>query len=306
MTSARWLLLIATGLGCEQSLEIGYISHAETSDPTTPASGAGATPDVPEPTAAGTPAAAGTAAALPGAGTAPVDAAAGAGLGGAAGAATTDDVLWSSSVESGDLSDWTADGPAAGGEQLHVASVQASTERAHTGSYSAKISFDTSDNDYHWAELFRAVVSGTAYYSAWFYLEGSHTPAVYWTLSNFFGEATPGDMATRRGLWDLNLNAQSLYFYDETSKKFADASPALTYPVGRWFQVEILLDYAPPSASHLSVWQDGALILDRTNLQSPAGATLYWGIGTQTEQLSPPACTLYVDDVVISRRRVGP
>lgn len=297
MSAARWLLFLAATLGCEQSLEIGYVSKAEASGESTPANGgAGATsPSTNEPpTTAGTAAQGGTEPTAPTA------------VAGAGGAATDDDVLWSSDVESGDLSAWTSDGPAAGGEQLHVATVQASTERAHSGSYSAKISFDTSDNDYHWAELFRAVYGGAAFYSAWLYLEAAHTPAVYWTLSNFFGETTAGDMATRHGLWDVNLNAKSLYFYDETSKQFADASPLLTYPVGRWFHLEILLDYAPPSASHVSVWQDGTLILDRTNLSSPAGATLYWGIGSQTEQLSPAACTLYIDDVVISRRRVGP
>ncbi|HVY26216.1 MAG TPA: heparin lyase I family protein [Polyangiaceae bacterium] len=300
MSAVRWLLLGAATLGCEQSLEIGYVSKADTTGETDPTHGGAvaASPTRNEPTAlAGTTALGGAEPTAP---------AAVAGGGGAAGAATDDETLWSSSVESGDLSDWTGDGPVAGGEQLHVATVQASTDRAHSGRYSAKISFDTSDDDYHWAELFRAVYGGAAYYSAWFYLEAAHTPAVYWTLSNFFGEANAGDMATRHGLWDVNLNARSLYFYDETSKTFADASPLLTYPIGRWFQVEILLDYAPPSASHVSVWQDGTLILDRTNLQSPTEATLYWGIGSQTEQLSPAACTLYIDDVVISRRRVGP
>lgn len=278
--------LVASAVACQQSLEIGSISIADAPGGTAPS-------DVPAPD---TDAGGGVAAAMP---------AAAAGASEVAGA-PNGDVLWSSSLESGDVSDWTDDGPAAGGEQLHVATVQASTERAHTGSYSAKISFDTGDGDYHWAELFRAVASGAAYYSAWFYFEASHAPAVYWTLSNFFGETSAGDMATRHGLWDLNLNATSLYFYDETSGKYADASPALTYPVGRWFHVELFLDYAPPSTSHLSVWQDGTLILDRSNLQSPAGATLYWGIGSQTERLTPTACTLYVDDVVISRQRVGP
>jgi hypothetical protein len=293
------LLWAVLAIACEQSLEIGSVS-VSVADPNHDVA-----PPLANGGAAGGPASPGVA---PGAGSGGAEIVPMPPLAGApdsAGAAG-EDVLWSSSVESGDTRDWTGDGAASGGEQLHAASLQASSERAHSGSYSVKISFDTSDHQNHWAELYRQIASGSAYYSAWFYLEAAHAPAVYWTLFNFFSETTPGELATRRGLWDLNLNAHALYFYDEGSGQFADAVPALAYPIGRWFQLEVLLDLAPPSASHLSVWQDGTLVLERSQLQSPSGATLYFGVGSQTDQLSPPDCTLYIDDVTISRQRIGP
>lgn len=302
MASRLWLL-VALAVGCEQSLEIGSISMRESRD-------------APSPTAAGNAGAGGVSSNTPDVGASgaytaggsvslPAGAAGAADLAGAAGA-EHDGSLWNSGFETGDTGEWSTDGAATGGAFLHVASLQASTEQAHGGVYSAKIGFDTSDGDYHWSELYRAVAGGAAYYSAWFYLDAPHTPSVYWTIFNFFSESTPGELGTRHGLWDVNLNAQSLYFYDEGTKKFADASPRLSYPIGRWFQLEAYLDYAPPSASRLIVWLDGTQILERSDLQSPAGTTLYWGIGSQTDALTPSSCTLYIDDAAISRSRVGP
>ena len=304
MTTRALALLLLLATGCEQSLEIGSVSS------TNPSSDDGAA------NVGGSVAGSG---AIASGGSAPSDSGnptqepggARAGSGnttssrGTPNSAAEPSLLWSSGFEPGDTSEWSDDGAAVGGQFLHVATLAASTEQAHSGLYSVKLGFDTSDGQYHWSELYRRAETGSAYYSAWFYLVGAHTPAVYWTIFDFFSEGTPGDLNTRRGLWDLNLNAQSLYFYDESTQKFADASPQQPYPVGRWFQLEALLDYQPQGMSQLTIWQDGTQILDRHGLISPAATTLYWGLGSQTDQLSPPGCEMYIDDVAISRTRLG-
>jgi hypothetical protein len=226
--------------------------------------------------------------------------------GGAAGEPANPGILWSSGFETGDVSEWTVAGPVEGGTAEHAATTSVSPERTHSGSSAFKVVFDTTDGQDHSAELYRRVEAGAAYYGAWFLINEAHAPAVYWTIFDFFTEISAGDPSTRRGLWDLNLNSASVYFYDESSKRFVDATPRQPYPVGQWFHLEAYLVDAASGASQISVWQDGVQILDVLNLSMPAGQTLYWGIGTQTDNLTPPACTVYVDDASVSTARVGP
>jgi hypothetical protein len=66
------------------------------------------------------------------------------------------------------------------------------------------------------------------------------------------------------------------------------------------------LEHPLGSNGHLSVWQDGELILDLTSLSPAPSEHVYWAIGTQSDQLSPSKCSLFADDAVISSGRVGP
>jgi hypothetical protein len=295
-------LVAAACLGgaCDQSIEIGVALGTREPEPTpvveTPNAGAASA-------AGGGNSVGGTSTTLAGSAQAGEGSmsAAGASLG-AAGAAAPG-IVWSTSVETGDTSDWTRDGAELGGTETHGATLEVSGEQAHSGSYAVKMTLDTTDGQDHGAELSRRVEAGAAYYSAWFLLTEAHTPAVYWSIFYFFTEARAGDRTTRRGLWDLNLNGAALYFYDETTKRFLDAAPKTPYPIGSWFHLEAYLDYG---AGQLRVWQDGAQVLDVQGLGTPATDYVYWAIGSETDRLTPVGCTMYVDDVVISSSRVGP
>lgn len=288
---------------CDQSLEIGVAFGPRGSDPAS----------VVEEPVAGTANTGGGAVNLGGAGTTTAGGTqASENDGGAAGpgpdAAGAPDrgVVWSTSVESGDTSDWTRDGSELGGTETHGATLEVSSEQAHSGSFAVKLSLDTSDGQDHGAELYRRVETNASYYSAWFFLTEAHTPAVYWSVFYFFTETKPGDRTTRRGLWDLNLNSTALYFYDETTKRFLDAAPQTPYPIGAWFHIEAYLEHPPNGAGQLRVWQDGVPILDVQGLGTPATDYVYWAVGSGTDRLTPVGCTMYVDDATISQSRVGP
>jgi hypothetical protein len=285
------LLLLSA---CQQSIEIGAAPEPAGGAPTNPP----AITDLPP--AADPPPSAGAAAVSGGGGAVSPE-----GAGGAA--PEVPDVpeagsLWHSDLESGDLSDFTAPGAATSGVNLHSATATVSSERAHSGSYAVKIELDAADGQDHLAELYRQIEPTPAYYGAWFFIDEMHAPAVYWTIFYFFAEKTAGLATTRQGMWDLNLNSSSVYFYDESSKQFVDASPKKPYPVGQWFHLEAYLNDANGGAA-LTVWLDGEQILQVSKLSMPPGGNVYWGIGSETDQLAPAHCTMYVDDATVSSVR---
>jgi hypothetical protein len=169
-----------------------------------------------------------------------------------------------------------------------------------------KLVFDSSDNQGHMAEFYRLAETGPAYYGAWFFLDEAHAPRQYWTLFYFFFEREAGNRATRQGLWDLNLNKLTLYFYDEIAARWVDATPQKPFPFGQWVHVEVYFAYEPPKNGHLRAWLDGEQILDVADLGRAPSDNLYWGIGSDTNGVSPPACTIFVDDATISTARLGP
>jgi hypothetical protein len=221
-------------------------------------------------------------------------------------ATTAPMILWSSGLESGDTSDWTRDGVATGGSNQHLVTAAVSQEQAHTGTRSLKIAFDTADGQDHLAEYYRKVEPGPAYYAAWFFIKEPHTPATFWTVLYFFYQTQAGNTLTKHGLWDLNLNNKTVYFYDEALKNYADAVPRKPYPVGSWFHLEVRFAYEAPHNGHITVWQDGEQIMDIANLGAAPSDNLYWGLGSETDALTPSDCAIYFDDASISTGRVGP
>jgi len=219
------------------------------------------------------------------------------------GAAT---ILWSSNAEAGDFSDWQRGGAVLGGTYQQMTAVSVSDQQpAHGGTHAYRISFDSSNGQDHMAEFYRRVEPAPAYYSAWFYLPEAHAPTTFWTVLYFFYQLQPGTASSRRGLWDINLNRQSPYFFDETSRRQVDAQPRKPYPIAQWFHLEAYFSYEGRNG-HIRVWLDGEQILDVANLGAAPSDDLYWGVGSDTDGLTPAGCTMYVDDVAIATSRLGP
>jgi hypothetical protein len=179
-------------------------------------------------------------------------------------------------------------------------------DRAHTGTRALKIGFDTTDGQDHMAEFYRRVEPGPAYYSAWFFIAETHAPNRYWTVLYFFYQGDAGVSTTRHGLWDVNLDKQSIYFYDEPGSHQTNALPRKTYPIGQWFHIEAYFAYETGRNGHVTVWLDGDQVLDVTNLGAAPSDNLYWGIGSDSNGMDPSRCTMYVDDAAISTTRLGP
>ena len=224
----------------------------------------------------------------------------------APGDATAPTIIWSSGLESGDTSDWSRDGAAIGGSNQHLVTAAVSQEQTHNGMHALKIEFDTADGQDHLAEYYRKVEPGPAYYGAWFFIKEMHTPATFWTVLYFFYQTQAGNALTKHGLWDLNLNNKTVYFYNEVMKNYVDAVPRKPYPVGAWFHLEVRFAYEAPRNGHITVWQDGEQIMDIANLGAAPGDNLYWGLGSETDALTPSNCTIYIDDATVSTGRIGP
>ncbi len=60
------------------------------------------------------------------------------------------------------------------------------------------------------------------------------------------------------------------------------------------------------SAGHVTVWQNGTMILDRTGVATVANDWLQWEVGGASDDLSPSPSVVYVDDAAISLVRLGP
>lgn len=216
-------------------------------------------------------------------------------------------ILWSSDLESGDFSDWQRGGAAAGGVVREHVDATVATGQAHSGTHAVRINFDTSDGQAdHMAELYRRVPTAPAYYSAWFFIDGAHTPDQYWTIFYFFYQRTPGDTTTRHGLWDINLGRTNVYFFDEPNTHTINPTTPKAYPMGRWFHLEAFFEYQPARNGHVRLWLDGDEVMDVTNLGAAPSDNLYWGIGSDNDHMTPSSCTVYVDDATISTERLGP
>jgi hypothetical protein len=215
-------------------------------------------------------------------------------------------VLWSTSLESGDFSDWSLGGAVTGGTYQQRVTASVSDQRAHTGSHAIQLDYDTADGTDHMAEFYRRVEPGPAYYSAWFLLPEARAPTTYWTLLYFFTEGQAGNSNTRRGLWDVNLGRQAIEFFNETNRRTTPPTPRIPYPIGQWFHLEAYFAYEPPRNGHIIVWQDGQPLIDVPDLGVAPSENLYWGIGSDTDGLTPSSFTMYVDDAAISTARLGP
>ena len=77
-------------------------------------------------------------------------------------------------------------------------------------------------------------------------------------------------------------------------------------PIGQWFQIEAFYRSAPDDTGRVTVWQDGVLVIDVSG--GPTAPTSYveWSVGSLADGLTPPTASLYIDDVAIARRRLGP
>jgi hypothetical protein len=242
-----------------------------------------------------------------------VDAAAPPSLAPAAGASTQRTVVWEGDHETGDLSAWSTGW--GGGEFNNGAAASiASQDVARSGSWSAKLTIDTTSGNDTGVRLFRWNESRAlteAYYSAWFYFpERVSTPGGWWNLLQFKSRTATANDAT----WILNVGNRSdgsMYFYPyywlsdgpragETGK-MGFAQPVANIPVGQWVNVEVFLKQSGGHDGQIIVWQDGAEIfrLDNVRTRHPDGNN-EWSINNYASQLAPAVATVYVDDARVT------
>jgi hypothetical protein len=235
------------------------------------------------------------------------------------------DILWWSDLESGSTSDWTARGATygevwqSGNTMLNVTAAGP----ARSGRYALQATLTATFG----GPPARAMASrqgdlpSEGYYSGWFYIPVNATPVTYWTCFEFLSRTTPTDPTTVVAVWDIDLTPAVLpgppgspvsgstasilevFSYAQGRATRGAASPV---PIGQWFQIEAFFRPAPDTTGRLTVWQDGTLVIDVTGAATAPTSFAEWSVGSAADALTPSTVNLFIDDVAISRRRLGP
>lgn len=234
------------------------------------------------------------------------------------------DLIWTADQETGDLSQWSAPNGIGGVSPVN-ASVEVTTEQAHTGLYSIKLTNVTSataltgDPNAPGGEgVYREQEFPTeAYYSAWYYLPQYYQTITSWAILKFKSplSGSVGDggiIGEFSELIDLRLESQpsqtmTVVLFDHRPQYLRSPlpDPPPIVPIGQWFQIEAFYRNIGDPTGHLTVWLNGVQIYDVTRpMYSRPG--VYFMPCNLANVLSPATGTLYVDDVAVSWTRIGP
>ena len=234
-------------------------------------------------------------------------------------------ILWAGDHEEGDMSDWYVAG--GGGEFNSGSAVSvASTDVAHTGTYSAKATITTPPNPsavrlFRWGE---SLVNPQAYYGAWFYFPRNYTMG-WWFIDQFKSRTCSG--CNPDPFWFVQvanrpngaMYCRLIWWYGPWPGGTVEGPHAgefggRTYeqtlkdlPTNQWVHIEIFLRQSPNFGGQIIVWQDGVEILRQDNVKTryPYGGD-EWSIGSYSDSISPSPATIYMDDAIISTGRIGP
>jgi hypothetical protein len=224
------------------------------------------------------------------------------------------DLLWVSTFEEGSFGEWTD--PGGGGPTAAVApnAVEPSTEQAHHGGYSAKLTIATTTPDVQALTCLmrKSGLPEEAYYSAWYYVPVPVTVGTYWTIFKLRTRTVADDPATEGELYDANIRSEpggqlTFWIFDHRiGNQISQVIPDMAVPVGQWFQVEAFYRNAQDTTGRATFWLDGQLIADVTGMAMGPTPWIEWDACNIGENLSPTTAIIYVDDAAISRSRVGP
>jgi hypothetical protein len=217
------------------------------------------------------------------------------------------------------LSEWyvPASNPGGDVENIGSGSAVASSDFAHTGRYAAKLAITTTPGaPASGAQLFRWYESGKnaqLYYSAWYYFPQSYSPSLFWNVMEWKSKHLVSGVATNDPFFNLEVGALSngeMYFYlgdNQTNITYAQASqPPMPIPTGQWVHVEAFYKSDGNGAGEVTIWQDGTQLWDIRNVNTRyADGDTEWSVNSYSNELTPAAATIYVDDAAISTSRLA-
>jgi hypothetical protein len=221
------------------------------------------------------------------------------------------DLLWSARHETGDLSEWSADMKGGSSADTPDTSLALSADYAHSGGHSVKLANAAVSNAEE-VRLWRTdQFPQAAYYSAWFYLPRAYQTMDDWTIMQL-RNPLPSDPTTISLLLDVDLRSLpsgdlilSVYDHRPDYLRAATPDPAVSVPVGEWFQVQAFFDASSGADGRFVLWLNDHLLYD---LSRPfnVGGTVYFSVCSAGHALSPTDSAIYVDDAAVSLTRVGP
>jgi hypothetical protein len=234
-------------------------------------------------------------------------------------------------MELGGLTEWLA-GSGGGEYNSGGGDSVASQTVAHTGSWSAKQTINTSGGSsgtrlFRWAP-YRILLPGqAATTSVWVYIPQPVTINGYFNLYQWKSKSQDSqwvDVFFHLGL--MNRSDGSLYLRSawgcgaenpnfpngpySDSTTLCDWFPPLAtinVPVGRWFNITSQVVPSSGYTGSMKFWQDGVLLYDFQNVMtgypntgSVNGVDTQWAVNAYGNGLSPSSYTHYVDDAAIS------
>jgi hypothetical protein len=220
-------------------------------------------------------------------------------------------ILWEARHETGDLSEWIADGQGGSAADAPMAAISATTEVAHGGAYSLKLT-NAAVVDSATSRVWReSPYPPDAYYSAWYYIPQAYTLGAVWTIMQFRAPDV-NDPSVKRYLVDLDIRSlpggeMILSVYDHRVPYLRSPTPptAMVLPIGRWFQVETRFRNFSDDRGRITVWLDGQVNYD---IERPFGvhSTVHWSPCSSSHDFSPAESAIYVDDAAVSLARLTP
>lgn len=226
------------------------------------------------------------------------------------------EILWATSHETGDLSDWYRD-QGGGAFITGTADVSVTDEAAHTGKYSAKLEVWGIDKEVRGARLFRwGEYLTEGYFSAWYLFPV--LPQVNDWLNIF--EFKKKDYAKGEGngaidptwynvvknypcRWGIFL---TLTHWNQVYNLPGNVRDSPLIRVGEWFHIEWYYKDGLEDGV-VRIWINGELIWDMENVDTRGvDPHIQWAPVLYGTGVTPGHLALYVDDAAVSTQRVGP
>jgi hypothetical protein len=232
-------------------------------------------------------------------------------------------MLWSAGMEKGDLSEWffPSAGPTGnyGGdiENSGTASAAASTDVAHTGNFSAKLTITTPSTPDSGTRLFRWAeprANPDLYYRVWYYFPQVNTPdgspafwnVMQWKSAHLVNGQQVSDPFYVVDVGETTESGQPVMFFTLCPPNggtcYQQSQPYTFIPVRHWVEMEAHYVCAGTASGHVTIWQNGSPtpLFDVPNVQTryPDG-DCSWSVNNYSNGLHPATATIYIDDAAI-------
>jgi hypothetical protein len=219
-------------------------------------------------------------------------------------------ILWWTDHESGSFSDWDD-----GGSHWSIEGASTKIVSRPSPTRSGQYSFESviaspGAGVQSGAQAVRATgLPSDGYYSAWFYLPQAVTSTTYLVLTKFRSRKNAADTNSITNAWDVDLftdaNGMFLELCDHANSNGLQDHTHVV-PVQAWFQIEVHLRAATDDTGEVTVWLNGAQVFEVSLRATMPTSYVEWAVGGVAEVISPTPMTMLIDDVAVSKRRLGP
>lgn len=226
---------------------------------------------------------------------------------------TQDGFYWSTGFETGDLSELQindfGDFVRQGNGTWGLVS-----SPAHSGNYAVALTIDTSQHSptgAHAAYLFfwKELPEEAYYYSAWYYIPSNVRPIGFWNLWQW-KSTEDGNSDNSQRIFSVGAQTQGsglgLYMVQRlpNGENF-NHYQVRSIPLDQWFHLEGYYQQAFDTTGQVIIWQDGSEVFRVENAQTVlSDLSVDWSVNNYSDLIMPSPCTIYIDDIAISKKRI--